>query len=46
LESRSETRFIVKDADAGINFIEDPQNRVTGLILRLNGKEMRAGKIE
>jgi len=41
----SPTRFIVKVADAEINFIKDTQERITHLILRLSGKEMRAKKI-
>ncbi len=41
----SKTRFIIKVADAEINFIENTQGQITHLILRLNGKEMRAKKI-
>lgn len=42
----SQTRFIIKVADAEINFIKDTQEQITHLILRLNGKEMRAQKIK
>lgn len=41
----SQTRFIVKVADAEINFIKDTQGQITHLILRLGRKEMRAKKI-
>ena len=42
----SQTRFIIKVADAEINFVKDAQGQVAHLILRLNGKEMRAKKIK
>ena len=41
LSATSETRFVVREADAVIDFIKDEQGRVTQLILRLNGEEMR-----
>ena len=41
----SQTRFIIKVADAEINFIKDTLGQITHLILHLNGKEMRAKKI-
>jgi CubicO group peptidase (beta-lactamase class C family) len=41
----SETRFIVKIADAEINFVKNAQGQITHLLLFLNGKEMRAKKI-
>ncbi len=42
----TETSFTVKEADAKINFVKDEQGRITHLILRLNGEEMRAKKIK
>ena len=41
----SETRFTVKEANAEVNFFKDEQGRVTYLILRLNGDDMRGRKI-
>jgi CubicO group peptidase (beta-lactamase class C family) len=42
----SETQFIVKDADAEINFQKDAQEKIDSLILRVNGKEICAKKIK
>ena len=42
----SQTRFIIKVADAEINFIKDTQGQVTHLTLLLNGEEMRAKKVK
>lgn len=41
----SQTRFIIKVADAEINFHKNAQGQTTHLTLRLNEKEMRARRI-
>jgi CubicO group peptidase (beta-lactamase class C family) len=46
LAPASETRFVVREANAEVNFFKDAQGRVTHLILRLNGEEMRGRKIK
>jgi hypothetical protein len=46
LSPASETRFVVKEANAEVNFFKDEQGRVTHLILRLNEEEMRGKKIK
>ena len=46
LSPASETRFVVKEANAEVNFFKDEQGRVTHLILRFNGEEMRGKKIK
>jgi CubicO group peptidase (beta-lactamase class C family) len=46
LSPASETRFVVKEANAEVNFFKDGQGRVTHLILRLNADEMRGRKIK
>lgn len=46
LSPTSEIRFVVKEANAEVNFFKDSQGRVTHLILRLNGEEMRGRKIK
>jgi hypothetical protein len=46
LSSASETRFVVKEVNAEVNFFKDEQGRITHLILRLNGEEMRGRKIK
>ncbi|MGH9751920.1 MAG: DUF3471 domain-containing protein, partial [Blastocatellia bacterium] len=46
LSPASETWFIVKDANAEARFIKDAQGRVTHLIIRLNGDDLRARKIK
>ena len=45
LSPTSETRFIVREAEAEVNFVRDEQGRITHLILRLNGQEMQARRI-
>ena len=45
LSALGETRFVVKEATAEVNFFKDEQGRVTHLILRLNGDELRGRKI-
>jgi CubicO group peptidase (beta-lactamase class C family) len=44
LSPASETRFVVKEINAEVDFFKDSQGRVTHLILRLNGEEMRGRK--
>jgi len=46
LSPASETRFVVKEANAEVDFFKDGQGRVTHLILRFNGEEMRGRKIK
>ncbi len=46
LSPASESRFVVKEANAEVSFFKDPQGRVTHLFLRLNGEEMRGRKIK
>ena len=45
LSPTSETRFVIREAEAEVNFVSDEQGRVTHLLLRLNGEEMRARRI-
>jgi len=46
LSPASETRFVVKEANAEVNFFKEEQGRITHLIVRLNGDEMRGRKIK
>jgi hypothetical protein len=46
LAPASETRFVVREANAEVNFVKDAQGQVTHLVLRLNGEEMRGRKIK
>lgn len=41
----SETHFIIKTVEADLTFVKDTQGQVTGLILRLNEREMKGRKI-
>jgi CubicO group peptidase (beta-lactamase class C family) len=41
----SETRFFLKVVDAQVNFVLDPEGRVTGLVLHQGGQDLPAKKI-
>jgi len=40
-----ETEFFVKVLDTQITFVKDPKGKVTGLVLKRNGKSIRAEKV-
>lgn len=46
LFAESETEFFPKSVDAQIKFVKDAEGKVTGLVLRQNGRDMPAQKIK